>query len=57
MAALGGLAGSEYSLSSFFQQTKAMVAEAEHFVTSFLSNEDIRELKMDDDDEIDNDRK
>lgn len=41
MAALGGLAGSEYSLSSFFQQTKAMVAEAEHFVTSFLSNEDI----------------
>ena len=33
MAALGGIGGTEYSLFSFFQRTKAVVAETEHFIS------------------------
>ena len=41
MAALGGPGGSEYSLISFFQRTKAVLADAAHFISSSASNEDI----------------
>ena len=41
MAALGGPGGSEYSLMSFFWRTKAALADAEHFISSSASNEDI----------------
>ena len=46
MAALGRIGGTEYSLSSFFQRTKAVVAEAEHFLSlEQLSFNDIDSLK------------
>ena len=38
---MGGPGGSEYSLMSFFQGTKAVLADAEHFIFSSVSNEDI----------------
>ena len=46
MAVLGGIGGTEYTLFSFFQRTKAIIAEAEHFISSEqLSLNDIDSLE------------
>ena len=46
MAALGSIGGTEYTLFSFFQRTKAIIAEAEHFISSEqLSFNDINSLE------------
>lgn len=45
MAALGGIAGSENRLISFFQRTKALLAEAEQYISIFPSIE-IDEIEM-----------
>ena len=41
MAALGGIAGSENLLISFFERTKALLAEAEQCIYVFVSAGDI----------------
>ena len=46
MAALGGIAGSENRLISFFQRTKALLAEAEQYMSIFSSIENIDEIEM-----------
>ena len=46
MAALGGIAGSENRLISFFQRTKALLAEAEQYISIFPSIENIDEIEM-----------
>ena len=46
MAALGGIAGSENRLISFFQRTKALLAEAAQCIYSFFSYEDIDRIEM-----------
>ena len=46
IAALGGIGGTEYTLFLFFQRTKAIVAEAEHYISSEqLSLNDIDSLE------------
>lgn len=46
MAALGGIVGSENRLVSFFQRTKALLAEAEQHISIFPSIENIDEIEM-----------
>ena len=46
MAALGGIAGSENRLTSFFQRTKALLAEAEQYISAFPSIENIDGIEM-----------
>ena len=46
MAALGGIAGSENRLICFFQRTKALLAEAEQYISIFPSIENIDEIEM-----------
>ena len=46
MAALGGIAGSQNRLISFFQRTKALLAEAEQYISIFPSTENIDEIEM-----------
>ena len=46
MAALGGIAGSENRLISFFQRTKALLVEAEQYISIFPSIENIDEIEM-----------
>lgn len=45
-AALGGIVGSENRLISFFQRTKALLAEAEQYISIFPSIENIDEIEM-----------
>lgn len=45
MAALGGIVGSENLLVSFFQRTKALLAEAEQYISIFPSIENIDEIE------------
>ena len=46
MAALGGIAGSDNRLISFFQRTKALLAEAEQYISIFPFIENIDEIEM-----------
>ena len=46
MAALGGIAGSENRLISFFERTKALLAEAEQCIYVFSSVGDIDRIEM-----------
>ena len=46
MAALGGIAGSENRLISFFERTKALLAEAEQCIYVFSSAGDIDRIEM-----------
>ena len=46
MAALGGIGGSENRLISFFERTKALLAEAEQCIYAFSSAGDIDRIEM-----------
>ena len=46
MAALGGIAGSENRLISFFQRTKTLLAEAEQHISLFLPTESTDRIEM-----------
>ncbi len=46
MAALGGIAGSQNRLTSFFQRTTALLAEAEQSIYAFFPYEDLDKIEM-----------